>query len=51
MPCLEEGSLPRFGRCNVCATETVLIVSVLEGKEKKKKHVLPSEDVQGEKKS
>lgn len=46
---LEEGSPLRFGRCNVCATETVLIVSVLEGKEKKK-HVLPSEDVQGEKK-
>lgn len=52
MPHLEEGSLLRFGRCNVCAAETVLIASVLEGKgkKKKKKHVLPSEDVQGEKK-
>ena len=35
MLCLEEGSPLRFGICNVCATETVLIVSVLEGKEKK----------------
>ena len=53
MPHLEEGSLLRFGRCNVCAAETVLIASVLEGKGKKKnkKHVLPSEDVQGEKES